>query len=367
MFFPGIWAQEIPQRILHNALINHRLANSLLFVGPRGVGKESMAFAVAKALLCPVENKNGTYCGRCNECRRIDAVESLDVRYFFPMRNISTVMSENQKRKISEEARGKIEEKKSKKAFLPEYRDTEAIHSIYTFREELLKFLSMSSFSSRVKVAILRDIDRMKPETANLFLKTLEEPPPGSYIICTVDSKAFNSILPTIRSRCQVVRFRRWTQNEIIRYLSEELAVEDEEKIKLAANMCDGSIVRAREILDNLNRTDMEAAYELLDSLDMEELIEKIEKLKIGRNISAARNIITSAAYFLRDQLASKYGGEQYFSTKEFPRGLAKLTEDNLILKRIEKMSEAVNFLGYNAYIPLVLTVAFLPDDESEI
>ena len=87
----------------------NRLPASLLFTGPRGVGKETMAFAVAKALLCPNSAGTGSYCGECGDCLRIDRVQSPDVRYYAPMPSIRKDTSAAMRGKIQIEAREKLE------------------------------------------------------------------------------------------------------------------------------------------------------------------------------------------------------------------------------------------------------------------
>ena len=77
-----------------------------------------------------------------------------------------------------------------------------SIH-VKTVRESLLAPMSVSSFSGGWKVGVIAGADRMEEAAANAFLKTLEEPPPHTLFILETDSP--DSILPTIRSRCQRV------------------------------------------------------------------------------------------------------------------------------------------------------------------
>lgn len=66
--------------------------------------------------------------------------------------------------------------------------------------------LQMKPLSGACKVAVVRDADRLQPQAANAFLKTLEEPPPGSHILLTTTVR--DAVLPTILSRCIAVPLR---------------------------------------------------------------------------------------------------------------------------------------------------------------
>ena len=71
---------------------------------------------------------------------------------------------------------------------------------------ELISDLSRTSNQGGGKVALIHEADRMRKESANAFLKTLEEPPPDTYLLLLTTRP--NSMLPTIRSRCLTMRFK---------------------------------------------------------------------------------------------------------------------------------------------------------------
>ena len=261
--------------------------------------------------------------------------------------------------KILAEAREKLEEKLNSKAFIPSYDEKEAIHSIYTIRTDLLKFIELSSFTSRAKIAIVRDIDKMKAETANTFLKTLEEPPAGSFILCTVETGAYHSLLPTILSRCTVIKFRRWTSAEVEAYLSEELGITEIDRLRSASSLSDGSIVRAREIAENLDKTAREAAAGLIDAGGFQELLRRIEKLRIGQRRNYARDILSWALSFHRDRLSEIFGGERMFPGTGMPKALTVCDDSDTLEKAIENIEEKMMLISRNVNLPLLLTGAF--------
>ncbi len=146
-----------------------RMAHAYLFVGPDGIGKRLFARELAKALLCenPPAEPTLTSCGSCSACHLVDASTHPDLF---------------QIAKPADENEFKID-----------------------LLRDFLAELTLKSARGHGKVIIVDDADALNEESSNCFLKTLEEPPPGSIIILIGTN--LERQLPTIRSRCQAVRF----------------------------------------------------------------------------------------------------------------------------------------------------------------
>jgi DNA polymerase-3 subunit delta' len=146
-----------------------RLAHAYLFLGPTGVGKRLFAQELAKALLCEGGSPDDALaaCDRCAACALVDANTHPD---FFTVER-------------------------------PEEKNEMPIELV----QELCAGFALKSARGRGKVAILDDADYLNEESANCFLKTLEEPPPRSVFILIGTSG--DRQLPTILSRCHSVRF----------------------------------------------------------------------------------------------------------------------------------------------------------------
>jgi DNA polymerase-3 subunit delta' len=155
-------------RAFERAVQRGRLAHAYLFTGPAGIGKCLFAIELAKTLLCenPPPNRFEA-CDHCSACVQIEAGTHADYHY----------------------------------AGLPEGKHEWPI----TLMREILHAFGLKSARGHGKVAILDDADDLNEEAANAFLKTLEEPPPRSVLILIGTS--LERQLPTIVSRCQVVRF----------------------------------------------------------------------------------------------------------------------------------------------------------------
>ncbi|MDZ4687741.1 MAG: DNA polymerase III subunit delta' [Planctomycetaceae bacterium] len=194
-----------------------RLTQSYLFVGPEGVGKQLFARRMAQCLLC--DRRTGSdleACGECANCRPFLAGNHPDFL-------------------MVERDPGKRELNVAK--FVGD-RDQRG-------KAGLCHDLSLRSSGSR-KVAIINDADTMNDEAANALLKTLEEPPDGAMLILVASN--LDSLLPTIRSRCQLVRFGPLSDADVADLaLQEEWATSREDARQLAL-LAEGSLAAARRL-----------------------------------------------------------------------------------------------------------------------
>ena len=161
-----------------NAVQNNRLASTFLMVGADGIGKRTFARLIAKTMLCTGKDPSAfAPCSRCEACAQIDASTHPDL--------IEIARRPDKTGLVMEQLVGEGERR---------------------MREGLCYELRMKPYSGRRKIAIVDDADTIAEEGANSLLKTLEEPPPGSLIFLI--STSVQRQLPTIRSRCQMVRFQ---------------------------------------------------------------------------------------------------------------------------------------------------------------
>jgi len=204
--------QERVARFLRAAVEGGHVSHAYLFVGPPGAGKATAARSLACALLC---DDHG--CGTCGECYRVRRGAHPDVHVIRP-----------------EGAAGYLAE---------QVRDV--IHDV-----------NLSPVDGRYKVYIVTDADLFNDSSANAFLKTLEEPPDDVVIVLMTHS--FDAVLPTIASRCQVVRFRRIPAGAAAEILVAQTGAEPAEALaSLAA--AGGVVARARDFLASPPRREARA------------------------------------------------------------------------------------------------------------
>ena len=213
-----------------------RLAHAYLFTGPEGIGKRLFALTLARCLLCEQhEDADLDACGQCPNCRMVAADSHPD---------LFVVQREPGKAGLS------IEQ-------LVGSRDNRG-------REGLCYQLSLRPMAGRRRIAVIDDADTMSPECANSLLKTLEEPYPNSVLILI--SENVNSLLPTIRSRCQEVRFAPLSPQDVTELLVEQNVAASREEAERLALLSGGSLAMAGRLQDPLFRELFELVYQSLSS-----------------------------------------------------------------------------------------------------
>ncbi len=216
----GILGHDDVVEQFRHAIVRGRLASTFLLVGPRGIGKHTLALRLAQAFLCrerPIETLDP--CGVCDGCLQVVAQTHPDLL---------------------------LVAKPADKSFIPLallIGDDQ-----HRMRAGLCHDIALRAFSGGRKVAIIDDADDLNEEGANALLKTLEEPPPGSllFLVGTTADKQ----LPTIRSRSQIVRFRGLDPAAIAKLLLEQGVVDNETEAGRLAALAEGSLSRAVELAD---------------------------------------------------------------------------------------------------------------------
>lgn len=197
-----------------------RLSQAYLFVGLAGIGKSQFALRLAQCLLCQSQGEDPLEaCGDCAGCRPFLAGAHPDfMRIGCPEGKrelpISLLIG-------SDQSRG---------------------------QEGLCHDLSLAPLPHSRKVAIVDDADTMNDACANAFLKTLEEPPDRAVLFLVASN--LDAILPTIRSRCQLVRFAPLTNEDVKELLIEQQLVESTDEAEFASSLSDGSLAVAQQLLD---------------------------------------------------------------------------------------------------------------------
>ena len=229
---PIIGHQQIVEQLQHT-VASDRIAGAYLFVGPTGVGKETVALYFAQLIFCQQDAQPPTVCGTCLACRKVDSGNHPDLQFIRP---------DGSELKI-----GQI--------------------------RELQRQIIYEPLEANRKVYILTDVDRMNDYAENALLKTLEEPPASSVLILLTSN--IRVLLPTTRSRCQILQFHPIPTQELAEILVEKFSVAPEQATILAI-AADGAIGKAltqlekgeaftEEVPEILKETDPLAAFRLAE------------------------------------------------------------------------------------------------------
>ena len=238
MSFAEVRHQESAIAALESSLAMQRVPHAFIFCGPAGVGKALTARLLARTLLCdkPQTGRGKSAgpgaCGKCPQCLLCDSGNHPDLSWF---------------------------RKPPERADLP--------ISLVTRRSgspdsaTINESVQLKPMQAECCVTVVEDAERMNAEAANAFLKTFEESPEGSYLVLVVTT--LDRLLPTIRSRGQLVRFKALPDEFVAELLSREDGV-SADQAKVLARFSEGSADRAmalwrsgfldlrRDILDSL-------------------------------------------------------------------------------------------------------------------
>jgi DNA polymerase-3 subunit delta' len=217
---------------LRRFLATGRVPNALLFTGAEGVGKKQFAIELARRLLCTSPNGSDA-CGECAVCKRagefsiptFEKGEESDYVFFSQHPDVGIIVPFRRNLRI-----GAVRALDREAHFRP--------------------------YEAAARIFIVDDADKMNDAASNALLKTLEEPPSTSHIIL-IAARA-DTLLPTIRSRCQTIRFAPVAFDEIEKHLIDTYDFSPEDAA-LAARVSGGSVGRAIDIVPASFRTQRSA------------------------------------------------------------------------------------------------------------
>ena len=248
--------------LVAGAVARESLPPSLIFAGPDGVGKRAAAVALAQLVNCatPVDHDA---CGTCASCTRIARFVHADV-------------------------------------FLVEPGDTGVIKVDQV--REVIERTAYRPFEGRRRVVIVDEADALMSEAQNALLKTLEEPPAASMFVLVTARP--DELLPTVRSRCQRLRFGRLSPGDIAAVLMErhDYAPTD---AHAAASAADGSLGLALDGGSSALVEAREAAAEMLQQVagtsDPRRRLDSAKLLSGGGDRDEVRRRLRALASMVRD------------------------------------------------------------------
>lgn len=341
--FDDVVGQDHVTRTLKNALAANRVAHAYLFVGPRGIGKTSIARIFAKALNC-AKGPTPSPCDKCSSCLEITAGTSLDV--------IEIDAASNR-----------------------------GIDDVRALRDGV-KYMP----SGRFKIYIIDEVHGLTGESFNALLKTLEEPPAHvKFFFATTEP---HKVPATILSRCQRFELRRISQSNIIAHLGKIAAAEAIEiergALEAVARASEGGMRDAESALDQLiafqGKTISEgdvlsvfglvprsALLDLSGALlrgDVPRAVEIVEDL--DRNGKNLQQLLVELLEHFRDLLVTMYMNDGAVDSEVPVESLPALKEQaaaaapDRVLRITEILTETMDRLQYALSLKTMLETALI-------
>ena len=275
-----IIGHDFQKEILLRASRENIVSHSYLFSGPDGIGKKLIALEFAKLLNCQKRdssqygNFDKTTC-ECGSCKKVDKGIHPDVIYV-------------------------------------QYEGVKSI-KVEQIREGIEERLFLKSFEGKFKVVIVDEAERMSNGAQNAFLKTLEEPPADSVIILITSNP--DALLPTIRSRCQIIRFSALSEELVFEELKKREDLSAEEAL-VCSKLSNGSLGRAltldsdiiewrKELIQYLMHLKSDSALRVIglaESMPLSSSPEDMEKLNLAFEF---------ISLWLRDLMLIKTGSDK--------------------------------------------------------
>lgn len=196
------------------------LAASILFTGPAGIGKQRLALWLGQRLLCDAPAADCP-CGTCTHCKYVLDGVHPDLLWIFPREKAKNEPSEPSVEQVREYYAEATADRLANGGIYPRPDGSAGIF-LYVSKAIVQRAVYLPAMAKR-KVIVLGDAERMvsqaaSPESANAFLKLLEEPPADTTIILT--SSEPGALLPTIRSRVIQMRVRPLGDDEVREFLA---------------------------------------------------------------------------------------------------------------------------------------------------
>ena len=315
-------------KYISSAVENNRVSHAYILHGERGSGKKMLANLFAMTLLC--ETGDNEPCGKCHSCKQAESGNHPDII------------------RVTHEKPNSI--------------------SVDDIRTQVNNTVDIKPYQGPYKVYIIPQADMMTPQAQNAILKTIEEPP--SYAVFLLLTENAETLLPTINSRCVMLKLRNIKDTLIKKYLMENLEIPDY-KADMCTAFAQGNMGRAIMLANSDHFNEIrEEAVQLLKHINEMELNEIVAAVK---NISVYKLEITDyldiIMIWYRDVLLYKATKEidkvvfkdQLQSIKEQARK-SSYEGIELILESLEKAKAR---LKANVNFDLVMELLFLTIKEN--
>jgi DNA polymerase-3 subunit delta' len=328
------------------SFINKRLAHAYIFYGTEGCGKEAFALEMAMALNCSDEKFRP--CHQCPSCHKISQFNHPDVKFVIPQ--VKSWTSKD------------IQKRYQLKALNPFSRiDFQGPASIGIDKiRELKNESKFTPYEAEKKIYIITEAEKMNRESANSFLKLLEEPPDNLLIILITST--IHALLDTIKSRCQAVYFPPLTLDAALAVVSNYRQLTDMDR--RLVQIAQGNLKEIFDMQDRETDDKRKLVYEFLRAAargTAKDLSASVDSIAFRKDKNFLLDILNLLILWIKDTICIlAYGGETQIinidykdEIHRFAQSYAPSDFDSMIAE-IEKSISAVKA---NVHMPLTLMV----------
>lgn len=240
--------KEIIEKLIRS-VHEERVSHAQLFAGPAGCGSMAIALAYAQFISCENRTEHDS-CGACKSCVKYEKMIHPDLHFVFPV-----IKGKKATDPVSDNYIAEWREFVMKSPFftLNNWLDSIEVGNAQGMifaseASEIIKKLSLKTFESDFKIMIIWLPEKMHQSTANKLLKMIEEPPEKTLFLLI--SEEPDKVIPTILSRCQLVKIPKFTSSDIEKYITQKFNIPVEKAADIS-RVSIGNINRAIELCEN--------------------------------------------------------------------------------------------------------------------
>lgn len=255
MQFKSIIGQEKVKNRLITSLQENRVAHTQLFLGPDGSGSFALALAFVQYINCQGKTETDS-CGVCPSCVKFQKFSHPDLHFYFPTTTNEVVKKDPKSALFVNDWRNYLEQVE---AYPTKIGWHDHLHvgnkqgTIYVRdASDLIQLVSLKPYEARYKTFFIWMADRMHESASNKLLKTFEEPPSNTLIF--IFTERYELLLPTVRSRAQLVKVEGLPENIIKEALISEKGANENLAHDISL-ISEGNWNLAQEIFDNADET----------------------------------------------------------------------------------------------------------------
>lgn len=354
--------QDRVKNILKNIYKNGRLAHAYIFYGNEGTGKDAAAIEFAKLINCENGSVNNEACDNCSSCLQFKSLNSSTIKYIIalPTGKKETENDDDPLVDLDEKDYKIFKEEIEKKMNDPYYKISipKANNIRISSIRNIKKNIYLTGVRGKKKIFIISDCDLMNPQSSNALLKILEEPPGDSLLLLT--TSRLNSLLPTIIGRCQKIRFDSIPKNDLKKYIKQKNPQISDNEAGFFAELADGSISKANNIMESYMLELREHVVELLVSIVTGRALkmgESIDYALAGKSKEKIRQFLQLLIIWFRDLMFDKHLQKELIINRDIGERLSKFNLNFTVnnYKVISCVEDAIHELDMNINPELIL------------